>query len=324
DHQGVAEPAADLGHVGADHPPAVGPPDPAAAVKCQCADGVAGAQRVQAAQRVGRHAAPRAHRPDLRCPLQHRHPSPGPGQRDRGGQSADARADHHGVLRSGHLHPPSTSVVNIFYTCRGSIEGEQLAERGRGRERIELIARTAVQVTARKGLRGLTHRAVDRAAGLPDGSTSYHARTRARLLEITLEHMAAEEERALAAFFADAPPTRDETARLFARFVHASVHASAERTLARFELALEASRRPELRRIYNRTGARFRRTATDTMRGPGSPAPPPRRPWRSCTSTPRSCWTPCSRPTSGAEPSPHRRSRPRPEHPGPPAPPTAG
>jgi len=163
--------------------------------------------------------------------------------------------------------------VNIFYTCRGSIEGEQLAERGRGRERIELIARTAVQVTARKGLRGLTHRAVDRAAGLPDGSTSYHARTRARLLEITLEHMAAEEERALAAFFADAPPTRDETARLFARFVHASVHASAERTLARFELALEASRRPELRRIYNRTGARFRETATDTMRGLGSPAP---------------------------------------------------
>ncbi|MFW5416497.1 TetR family transcriptional regulator C-terminal domain-containing protein [Nocardiopsis sp. CNT-189] len=148
-----------------------------------------------------------------------------------------------------------------------------MAESARGRERIELIARAAVRVTAREGLRGLTHRAVDRAAGLPDGSTSYHARTRARLLEITLEHMAAEEEQALTAFFAGAPPTRDEAARLLAGFVHASVHTSAERTLARFELALEASRRPELRRIYDRAGARFRDTAVATLRGLGSAAP---------------------------------------------------
>ncbi|WP_017596376.1 TetR/AcrR family transcriptional regulator [Nocardiopsis potens] len=148
-----------------------------------------------------------------------------------------------------------------------------MAESGRGRERVELIARTAVRVIAREGLRGLTHRAVDRAAGLPDGSTSYHARTRARLLEITLEHMAAEEQQALTAFFADAPPTRTEAARLLAEFVHTSVHTSAERTLARFELALEASRRPELRRIYDRAGARFRDTAEATLRGLGSPAP---------------------------------------------------
>jgi hypothetical protein len=44
--------------------------------------------------------------------------------------------------------------------------------------RRALIADTAISTLARDGMRGLTHRAVDRAAGLPEGSASYHFRTR--------------------------------------------------------------------------------------------------------------------------------------------------
>lgn len=49
--------------------------------------------------------------------------------------------------------------------------------------RPELVADAAVTVLARDGLRGLTHRAVDAEAGLPDGSTSNCFRSRSALLQ---------------------------------------------------------------------------------------------------------------------------------------------
>lgn len=48
--------------------------------------------------------------------------------------------------------------------------------------RSEVVADAAVTVLGRQGLRGLTHRAVDAEAGLPDGSTSNCFRTRAALI----------------------------------------------------------------------------------------------------------------------------------------------
>ena len=48
--------------------------------------------------------------------------------------------------------------------------------------RADLVADAAVTVLARDGLRGLTHRAVDAQAGLPDGSTSNCFRSRSALL----------------------------------------------------------------------------------------------------------------------------------------------
>ncbi|MEQ9142977.1 MAG: hypothetical protein RLO08_01335 [Parvibaculaceae bacterium] len=49
--------------------------------------------------------------------------------------------------------------------------------------RAQQIARAAVTVLGEKGASGLTHRAVDRCAGLPEGSTSNHFRTRAALID---------------------------------------------------------------------------------------------------------------------------------------------
>ncbi|MGW3465775.1 TetR family transcriptional regulator, partial [Streptomyces olivaceoviridis] len=49
-------------------------------------------------------------------------------------------------------------------------------------DRRTLLADTAITVLADSGMRGLTHRAVDRAAQLPPGTTSAYYRTRQALL----------------------------------------------------------------------------------------------------------------------------------------------
>ena len=56
--------------------------------------------------------------------------------------------------------------------------------------RRALIADAAISTLARDGMRGLTHRAVDRTAGLPEGSASYYFRTRQALLQATVERLA--------------------------------------------------------------------------------------------------------------------------------------
>lgn len=48
-----------------------------------------------------------------------------------------------------------------------------------------------MRLIAAQGLRALTHRAVDRTAGIAEGGTSYHARTRRALLELIVDELAA-------------------------------------------------------------------------------------------------------------------------------------
>lgn len=51
------------------------------------------------------------------------------------------------------------------------------------------MAAAAVAVLAEQGLRGLTHRAVDAAAGLRSGAVNYHAPNRTALLTMALEEV---------------------------------------------------------------------------------------------------------------------------------------
>ncbi|WP_030234781.1 TetR/AcrR family transcriptional regulator [Streptomyces sp. NRRL S-350] len=126
--------------------------------------------------------------------------------------------------------------------------------------RPALIADAAIALIAERGLRGLTHRAVDQEAGLPAGSTSNLARTRAALLDLTLTRIVERETRDHPAFSgappADASP-RDLLVRVGAGLLHQALTTGRTLTLARIELALEATRRPELRVGYDRLGARF-------------------------------------------------------------------
>lgn len=57
--------------------------------------------------------------------------------------------------------------------------------------RMELILGSATVVVAQKGMRGLTHRAVDAAADLPVGSTSGYLRTRLALTTALAEFISA-------------------------------------------------------------------------------------------------------------------------------------
>ena len=61
----------------------------------------------------------------------------------------------------------------------------------RGTERRLKLLDAAVEVVAAKGLRGLTHRAVDAQAGLAEGTTSAYFRTRLALLSALADHVAA-------------------------------------------------------------------------------------------------------------------------------------
>jgi AcrR family transcriptional regulator len=140
--------------------------------------------------------------------------------------------------------------------------------------RSVLVADTALALLAGRGMRGLTHRAVDEAAGLPHGSTSNVARTRAALLELAVLRLAEREAQVLAVEeMPDPHGDRDRLVDALALAVHRSLTGNRDLLVARYELALEATRRPELRTHFDAAGARFRQAATGLVAGLGSPDP---------------------------------------------------
>jgi DNA-binding transcriptional regulator YbjK len=113
--------------------------------------------------------------------------------------------------------------------------------------RMLQILDAAVDVLGEQGLRGLTHRAVDVRAGLPQGSSSAYLRTRSALLEAVAEHVGRRLTGDIAALSDRLGTTSDEAAAaretvgLFLGWL-----AEPALVIARLELSLESSRRPEL------------------------------------------------------------------------------
>jgi DNA-binding transcriptional regulator YbjK len=125
------------------------------------------------------------------------------------------------------------------------------------------IADAIIEILARTGSRGLTHRAVDDAAGLPRGSTSYYLRTRASLMEAAVDRLAEADTITLR-------PRADESlAEMLTRVLDQLRSTDRERTLARYELSLEAVRRPELRPALDAGSQRVRRAIADHLVGNG-------------------------------------------------------
>ncbi|MFE2497201.1 TetR/AcrR family transcriptional regulator [Streptomyces scopuliridis] len=149
-----------------------------------------------------------------------------------------------------------------------------MATRSTGSSRAELIADTALILLAERGMRGLTHRAVDELAGLPQGSTSNHARTRQALLEAAVRRQAEREARVLTP---DEMPVgaggRGAPVDALALALHRYLTGYPELLVSRYELALEATRRPELRAYYDATGRRFREPLVAMMTAAGSTDP---------------------------------------------------
>lgn len=123
-----------------------------------------------------------------------------------------------------------------------------------GLARRALVADSGIRIIARDGLRALTHRAVDREAGLPEGTTSYHAKTRLSLLELIVEALArrstADAERTARTvnetFDRAEKIGTDDLARLFASLVQ-TLATRRDDMRARYALILELDDSPQLK-----------------------------------------------------------------------------
>lgn len=114
--------------------------------------------------------------------------------------------------------------------------------------RMELLLGAAVHVVAENGMRGLTHRAVDREAGLPEGSCSAYLRTREALVQGVTTYVAEQVARhlreladELASRSLDDDRALDTVTQAILRWVD-----EREILVARLELTIQASRDPHL------------------------------------------------------------------------------
>lgn len=119
-----------------------------------------------------------------------------------------------------------------------------MARAGNRRERL---VDTALELIDKTGLAGVTHRGIDEAAAVPNGTTSNYFRTRAALygaiVRRLLDHQLADVERLSAT---PVPKSPEELIDLLAATVKAGDDIARNRYLARVELSVEASRNPEL------------------------------------------------------------------------------
>ncbi|MGW7457471.1 TetR/AcrR family transcriptional regulator [Streptomyces sp. NPDC054797] len=162
----------------------------------------------------------------------------------------------------------------------------------RGTDRRTLIADTAIDLVAAAGLRGLTHRAVDGAAGLPTGSTSYYFRTREALISACYERLAERDLDDIGVGLGggdgggggapdrdgDGPPAfatmdREAAAAALAALLHRWLTVGRERQLARYELSLEAARNPALQPQLHRAGQEARIRAAGILAALGAERP---------------------------------------------------
>jgi DNA-binding transcriptional regulator YbjK len=134
-----------------------------------------------------------------------------------------------------------------------------------GEDRRDAIADAAIRLVATRGLRGLTHRAVDAEAGLPPGSTSYYLRTRSALLTACVNRMLAHDVSAAPIAGGSSP------LELMVQMAVTLTRDRPEDLIARYELSLEASRQPELRAAIDQAGRQLRAMLAQLLEELGIP-----------------------------------------------------
>lgn len=123
---------------------------------------------------------------------------------------------------------------------------------GETRDRRTVLADAAIGVLADAGVRGLTHRAVDAAAGLPVGTTSAYLRTRQALLTALVRRLVDLDQGELQVLGEQAPPigSVDELVTVIRELTRRRLTGDGRRrSLARYACAVESVRDPELREI---------------------------------------------------------------------------
>ncbi len=149
-----------------------------------------------------------------------------------------------------------------------------------GNRRAALLD-AALHLIGAGGMRAATHRAVERQAGLPHGSTTYYFHTRDQLVEAAVGRLVELDARradALAHAISMALARRSTTGGeldvgTIAPALAAWVEHDRSLHLARTELFLEAARRPNVRELMVAAGERFVRLAEPIALSAGSDDP---------------------------------------------------
>jgi DNA-binding transcriptional regulator YbjK len=147
-------------------------------------------------------------------------------------------------------------------------------------DRFATLTDAAIGVLADLGMRGLTHRAVDTRAGLPEGTTSAYFRTRKALIEAVVRRLAdldrADLQSGLLPADAGHPAVAmndlDAMAAGIAAVLDRWMSTARNRTLARYACLLEATHHPELRTILAH-GNSSRAQARAMLAATGAPHP---------------------------------------------------
>lgn len=140
--------------------------------------------------------------------------------------------------------------------------------------RQEELLDAAIAVLGGQGIRQLTHRAVDAAAGLPSGSTSNYFKTRDALLAGIVDRFAARERagwETIAALVR--PASADELTGALVAFVHRATGPERVVTLARYGLFMEAAIRPDLQETLAETARAVRQWAAGWLHDLGAADP---------------------------------------------------
>jgi DNA-binding transcriptional regulator YbjK len=161
-------------------------------------------------------------------------------------------------------------VQNKLYRCRVRRSSDKIEVPAAPIDRRTLIADVALRLLGQRGARGLTHRAVDREAGLPAGSTSYYCRRRHDLLALAFRRHAELDHQEIAA-----QASRHSGKALSLQVVADVMATQVERwsrlkypyqLTARFEIVLAASRDPSLAAVTAESRKRFVATLDGALR----------------------------------------------------------
>lgn len=143
----------------------------------------------------------------------------------------------------------------------------------RGERRRSAILAAALRVIAERGVAATTHRAVAEVAGVPTSTTTYYFKSLDELLDEALLLFVREEAdrlRAIANQLERQPVPPADVAGVLVAELRAG---RGPNDVAQFELYLEASRRPSLRKAARASLDLYAEVAETALRAAGSPRP---------------------------------------------------
>jgi AcrR family transcriptional regulator len=137
--------------------------------------------------------------------------------------------------------------------------------------RKETLLDAAIVVLGERGMRALTHRAVDAEAGVAAGSTSNYFPTRESLLEAIVDRVSAMERGRFDEMATEVcPVTPAELGRSVAGWVREATGARRALTLSRYAILVEAGHNAKIRRQLAETGSRVNAWFANWLRLIGS------------------------------------------------------